>query len=255
MSKRGRTGFLSRKIRESRGPADPKAGLTAIAATTFSWDLATDALTWGSNAAEVLGIPHIGLFPTGAAFTDAVEPGSGICRPDAIQAAEAIDEGSGVPYAARYALRTRADRLVHVEETGRWYGDDAGRPALVHGVLRVSAHSARPESFGAGLKARAALLAQIVDDVVEAQRSSHTMTLVVGAYPIEDQDPEAAIAEIARRIRPLLRRRDRFAAYGPNRFALALASCPGSEAQAALRRVFALVEGHESGSASVATTL
>jgi EAL domain-containing protein (putative c-di-GMP-specific phosphodiesterase class I) len=225
-----------------QGPVDPRSALTAMGGTTCTWDLATDALAWGPNAAEILGVPHIGIDPTGSAFADAVEPGCGIGRGEAILAAETGDEGSGVPYVARYTLRIKADRFVHVEETGRWHADVEGRPALAHGVLRITASGVRPETLNAGLKARASLLTQIVDDVVEAQRSRHAMTLVVGTCDPDDEESEALMARIAQRVRPLMRRRDRFAVYGSARFALALASCPGSEAESATRRIFSLID-------------
>jgi EAL domain-containing protein (putative c-di-GMP-specific phosphodiesterase class I) len=254
MSKRGRTGFLGRN--RLQGPADPRGRLTAIPATMLTWDLATDTLTWGPNAAEVLGVPHIGLFPTGAAFADAVEPGSGTTRPEAVREGEPAEDGTGVPYRARYAVRIKADRLILVEETGRWFADGSGRLAWGTAVLRVDAEASREESlFSAGLKSRAALLSRIMDDVVEAQRSRHALTLVVGTCVPADGGPDEAMAEIVRRVRPLMRRRDRFAVYGPNRFALALASCPRAEAPAAVARVFSLIEGRDPGASSLPVRL
>ena len=250
MAMRGRGRLLHGETRKSsvpQGPVDPLAALTAIGGTTCTWDLATDALAWGPNAAEVLGIPHIGIYPTGSAFADAMEPGCGIGRGEAILADKAAEDGAGTPYVVRYTLRTKADRFVQVEETGRWFADGEGRPALAHAFLRVASNGVRQETLNAGLKARAALLTQIVDDVVEAQRSRHALTLVVGTCDAGDEDTEALMARIARRVRPLMRRGDRFAVYGSARFALALASCPASEAEAATRRAFSLIENPAQG--------
>jgi EAL domain-containing protein (putative c-di-GMP-specific phosphodiesterase class I)/GGDEF domain-containing protein len=224
---------------EPSGPVDPHRALTAIGQTAFSWDIATDAIAWSPNAAAALGIPHIDLFGTGRALADAIEPEGGSTRSDLIGASTGTDQGCGRPYGLRYGLRTKADRLVVVEETGRWFADTQGRPCAAQGLLRVS-KAAAGDHFTFGLRARAALLARIMDDVVEAQRSRHAMTLVVGTIDPDD-DTDSPLSEVERRIRPLLRRRDSFMVYAPNRFALALASCPGTEAEAAVKRLFALV--------------
>jgi EAL domain-containing protein (putative c-di-GMP-specific phosphodiesterase class I) len=242
MSKRSRVGILGRATGRLsfEGPVNPRKALTAIGCTTLSWDLATDALAWGPNAAELLGIPSPAIYSSGSAFAEAVEAEGGDTRIEAMLRTGEADDGCGVPYRARYGLRLKADRLLLVEETGRWYAGADGRPALARALLRVTPGARGEDSLGAGLKARAALLSQIVDDVLEAQRSRHAVTLIVGACSPDD---DGTVAEIGRRIRPLLRRRDRFVPYGPGRFALALASCPAAEAEGAARRILALLAG------------
>jgi EAL domain-containing protein (putative c-di-GMP-specific phosphodiesterase class I) len=244
MAMRGRGGFFRGGTRRSgpQAPADPKTLLTATGTTAYAWDLATDALAWGPNAAEVLGLPHRDILPTGEAFAQAIEPESGAGRAEAIQASDETDQGEGVAYRTRYALRIKADRLVMVEDTGRWYADAEGRPAHARGTLRVDTNPAGSQMLTASLRARAALLAQIVNDVVEAQRSQHAVTLIVGAVAPGEQDADIVMAEIARRIRPLMRRRDRFVPYALNRFALALTSCPAADAEIAAKRFLSLIE-------------
>ena len=145
------------------GPVDPHKALTAIGETAFTWDMATDAIAWGPNAAAVLGIPHIGLIETGQALAEAIEPEQGTPRAGTIRAVPGTDDGAGVPYRIRYGLRNKSDRLVMVEETGRWFADAHGRPALAEGVVRVSKMLDGANSVAAGLKARAALLAHIME--------------------------------------------------------------------------------------------
>ena len=64
----------------ARTPLDPRAILTSIGEVVYDWDLASDALTWGVNAAEVFRLPDLGLFSTGKAFAAATEPQSGETR-------------------------------------------------------------------------------------------------------------------------------------------------------------------------------
>jgi hypothetical protein len=151
---RSATGTLDRSS-GARGPFDPRAILTSIGEVVYDWDLATDAISWGANAADVLGIPDISGLSTGAAFALRVEPGSGPTRHEAILRSEAGDEGSGVPYAARYMVRLRDALPLWIEDTGRWFGAN-GRAAFAHGVLRIdrSARGHGAEEVTAGARER-----------------------------------------------------------------------------------------------------
>ena len=224
----------------SVAPVPPATALTRAGLTLYTWDLATDEITWSPNVAEVLGLATVDGIASGEALAAMVEPDSGAAALEAIRASERPDEGCGVAYRARYAIRIRSDRLVMVEDVGRWYADAQGRPALLRGVLRTEAPSGSDDGLSASLKARAALLARIFDDVREAQRSPRAITLVVGRVGADADDPEA-LSRIAARVRPLMRRGDRFIPYAPNRFALALSSCSAREAAPALARLAGLI--------------
>ena len=48
------------------------------------------------------------------------------------------DQGSGVAYQVQYALRTGvADKVLWIEDIGRWFAGANGKPARAHGVVRV----------------------------------------------------------------------------------------------------------------------
>ena len=240
MATRGRRAFLA-GARGDHAPGDPRTALVRNGSTTYAWSLATDALAWGPTAREATGLAD--LPAEGRAFARLVEAEGGISRADAVRAASGPDRGDGVPYAARYALRLKGDRLVMVEDTGRWFADLRGRPALARGLLRVEPGAGGPDSLHGGLRARAALLAAIAPQVAEAEGSRHGLTLIVGCF--EAEDPAGAMAWVGERVRPILRRRDRFIPYGEERFALALASCPAGEAESAVRRAAALLSQAE----------
>jgi EAL domain-containing protein (putative c-di-GMP-specific phosphodiesterase class I) len=227
----------SRLPRESQTAASRPSGASVL----YAWDMVTDALTWGPGAAEALGLLSRDLPRTGQAFAQLVEPGCGLARPDAIAASENPNHA----YETRYALRLEPDRVVMIEETGRWHLDVQGRPAFARGQLRVDPASGARDLLPARLKERSALLCGIQDAINEAVRVSQTCTLIVGAF---DRGEADEMAEIARRIRPMMRRHDLFAALGPNRFVLALACCPTAEAAGAMRRLSGLLQDHPAGS-------
>lgn len=211
-----------------RRPADPGALLAAVREVVYDWDLGDDAIAWGPSAAETLGACDAAALATGAAFLDAVETPE---EPDARFAG--TDAGTGVAYRLRYHLRLIDGRRLAVEDTGRWFAAPDGRPTLAHGVLRLEpAASADPRERDP----RARLLDGLRDPVAEAARARRAATLLVFA-PDEPLD-EAALYDLATRVRPVMRRREHAVCYG-DRLAVLLASCPADQAALAAARLVA----------------
>ena len=130
-----------------------------------------------------------------------------------------------------------------MDDVGRWYADAAGRPALVHGCLRIHACAGDDPVLMSAVRARSRLIRNLADDLGLGTQARRTATLVLASFEPDAPDSGATMAEIGRRIRPMLRRRDLFLPYAANRFAIALASCPSSEAEAAGKRLAALLDG------------
>jgi diguanylate cyclase (GGDEF)-like protein len=239
----------------ARAPFDPRAILTSIGESVYDWDLSSDALSWGLNATEVFGLADIGQLSTGRAFALAVEPDSGITRLDAILASQDVDTGTGVPYRTRYALRLKGDRPVFVEDTGRWYADASGRAAFAHGVVRIER---QPAGGALAENERGRFLAEIKAEVAEAARSNRPLTLFVASLaafgPLSDglgyEVADEMLDEVARRVRTVMRRRDRLARYAGNRFALLLMACSTEQAEIAAGRLLQAVEASPVGSAA-----
>lgn len=217
------------------------AASRSCASVLYTWDMITDALTWGPGAAEALGLSSRDLPKNGRAFAQMVEPGCGLARADAIAAAEPPLHA----YETRYALRLEPDRVVMIEDAGRWQPDVQGRPAFARGQMRVDPASGAQDLLPAMLKERSALLCGIQDAINEAVRVSQTCTLIVGAF---DGDEADEMAEVARRLRPMMRRHDLFASLGPNRFVVALTCCPAADVAGAMRRLSGLLQDHPAGS-------
>jgi len=244
MSNRGM--FLTRIMRsaEQRPPVEPITALTSIGATLYEWDIGADSIAWAPNAHEVLGTIELQRFSSASAYDLAIDECIGPRPREAIAGCTTPDEGDGVAYQLRYVLRTGPDRLVRVEDTGRWFADAEGRPAFARGMVRIESGG---ESMGECLRSRSLFLQQITEDVSEAIGCRHSMTLIVGAVECEhsfEAAPcgETVLNEIGRRLRVLMRRRDRFITFADGRFALALVSCPASTAETALQRLLASIE-------------
>jgi EAL domain-containing protein (putative c-di-GMP-specific phosphodiesterase class I) len=234
--RQGRTGLFKGASRSPR-KSQASQGPSPLAGVTYAWDMTSDALTWGPGAAEALGLPSRDMPKTGQAFAQLVEPGFGLSRTDAVASAE----GPSHAFEARYALRLEPDRVIMIEDAGRWQPDPHGRPAFARGQLRIDPASGARDLLPAMLKERSELLCSIQNSINEAVRVSQTCTLIVGAF---DGDGVDATAEIARRLRPMMRRPDLFSALGPNRFALTLTCCPATDSAGAMKRLSGLLQDH-----------
>jgi EAL domain-containing protein (putative c-di-GMP-specific phosphodiesterase class I) len=237
--RQGRAGIFKRATtqapRKRSIQTGPQSALAALGGVAYTWDMVSDALNWGPNASEVLGLSPSALPRTGMAFSQMVEPGGGLDRNDAIGATEGRSEA----YETRYALRFGTYKVVMVQDAGRWQPDAEGRPFFVRGVLRIDLGASALDLLPTPVKARSILLRRIQEDIDEAVRFSHTCTLIVGACDSDDSIP---MEDLARRLRPMMRRGDHFAVLSPSRFALTLACCPAKEAVNAMTRVGSLLQ-------------
>lgn len=210
-------------------PHDPRTLLTSIGVALYDWDLATDAIVWAPNASQVLGLPDLSAVSRGLDLATLSEPGTGPTGADIVRAASGRDAGSGVPYEARYGLRTKPGTVLSIVETGRWYAAGDGRPAKVHGMIRVTS-SGEGEACGPGQQERTTFLRMLSAEMPDALRAKRPLSLF--AIAIENlaeinerfgfEGGDAAVQAVLGRLRTVMRRRDGFVRYSGNRFAMAL---------------------------------
>ena len=82
----------------SRG-LDPRAILTSLGGVVYDWDVASDSITWGLNAAEVFGVSDLSELSCGKSIALASESGDG--------RGERGTNERGKPVACRRAHRLR----------------------------------------------------------------------------------------------------------------------------------------------------
>ncbi|MBN9471020.1 MAG: GGDEF and EAL domain-containing protein [Bosea sp.] len=224
---------------------DPRSLLSSIGEVVYTWDIATDALDWGPNVAEVLGPVAPTVLVRGLAFAGLVEPGSGRSRYDAIHSAGAQDSGEGVTYRTRYAVDL-AGRKMWIEDAGRWFAGMDGRPARARGVLRLE-RAVRPQELDVDhhdLCDRSALVEHVEAALAEHLPAERGLVVLIGAIDElarlnDDFGHEATdeiIQEVQERLRSVMRRRDQLMRYSGNRFAILLAGCPAAQVEVAAQR-------------------
>jgi diguanylate cyclase (GGDEF)-like protein len=226
-------------------PIDPRSLLSSIGEVVYSWEIGSDAMVWGPNAAEIMpGVPEA-VLARGLAFAGLVEPGSGRSRYDAIFSAGGHDAGEGVVYRTRYAADL-AGRKMWVEDAGRWFSGMDGRPASARGVLRLE-RPVKPDELGTAgseLCDRQSLVERVEQALSEHLPAERAVVVLVAAIDEltrlnDDFGHEATdeiIGVVQERLRSVMRRRDHLMRYSGNRFAILLTGCPQSQVEAAARR-------------------
>ena len=244
-----------------RGP-DAPAILASIGGLAYTWDIGSDRLDWGPNAADVLGAVARADLDTGLAFSARLAPESPGSRYDSVMQSKRSDGGAGVVYQTVYALTpppgAGTDDAIWVEDTGRWFAGANGRPERAHGVLRVIDRAdalARLEDRGFqpdpvdGVSGRMHLNEQLQNFLIvsEVSRSPFALMLVAienlfalnRAYGYDAGDD--VIAGLGRLLRANVRSGDIVARHAGNKFALALENCNTAEAQSAALRLIDVV--------------
>lgn len=224
---------------------DPRSLLSSIGEVAYSWDIASDALTWGPNAQDVLGPLSESVMARGLAFAGLVEPGSGRSRYDAIFSSGGHDDGEGVVYRTRYAAAFPS-RKMWIEDAGRWFAGADGRPASARGVLRLE-RAVKSEELGQPSRDncdRASLIERVelaLGEHLPAERPVVVLIAAIDELARLNDDfghdaTDEIIAVVQERLRSVLRRRDHLVRYSSNRFAILLTGCPTNQVEPAARR-------------------
>src|SRR4051812_34371576 len=94
----GRVGIFQGTPRTPSKRPGARSLPAAHSGAVYTWDTLSDALTWSPNAAALLGISARDLPRTGRAFSQLVEPGSGVDR------RAAMEDQPHPSFETRYAL-------------------------------------------------------------------------------------------------------------------------------------------------------
>src|ERR671912_2920568 len=118
----------TRGARHGRGPLDPRKVLTAIREVVYDWDLSSDQIAWGANAAAVLGLRDIATVATGTAFALRSDPADGKTRHEAVLRSQETDAGDGVLYRAAYGFSAGPNGPAPITGKAAWSARTRGAP-------------------------------------------------------------------------------------------------------------------------------
>jgi diguanylate cyclase (GGDEF)-like protein len=237
------------------GLLDPSAILASVGEVPYLWDIATDALSWGVNVADVLKLRDDETIATGRAYAQLLGPDTVQSRFDVVTKSTERDQGGGVPYQVQYSLRP-AGTTLWIEDTGRWFAGRDGAPARAHGVVRVINERHAEEERLSYLSRFDELTGEInrwrLTDVLAAtleeatrQRGSCGFMLVAidnlarlnEAYGFDVADE--VIGSVAKRLRAKMRAGDQLGRFSGNKFGLILNHCTPEDMDKAAERLLA----------------
>ncbi len=268
---------------EAAGP-DVGAVLGAVGAVAYDWDIGTDRLRWTGPLRDLLGGSIDGSIDTGRAFLKLLDPAGPTGREGVILSQQRTDvEASGDParesiasgaaqgaadqgtaYHIEYRIRCdgpdRSGEGPWIEDTGRWYGDRAGRPVRAHGIIRViNDRRARDErllyrsdhdALTGGLN-RVRLIEEIDTAIEDASRYQASCALAIAAIDTlavlneayGHQTTDTVIAGVAKRIRAEMRSGDAIGRLSGNKLGIVLKRCGEDDLVVAMRRFARAVGG------------
>jgi diguanylate cyclase (GGDEF)-like protein len=251
--------------------------LTAVGEVVYEWTVATDEIRWGGNAAAVFGLAAADAISSGRGFALLLDPANLTSRHDAVLNGTAGDAGDGVPYEVQYVVLpdgAGTERKLIVEDSGRWFGDGTGRPALARGVVRIINERHEREQRLAFLSRYDELTGyfnrqHLLDTLGEALNNAKRFRMSIAflivavdsfraineAYGFETADQVFAAA--ARRIKTQLRDGDAIGRYSGNKLGIVLMNCDDEAMHAAAERFHAAIRNGviTAGESSVAVTV
>jgi len=237
---------------------DAGAILRSVGDVPYVWDIASDTLAWGDNAADVLGLTEVEAMATGRGFARLVAPDCPTSRFDAVMRSGTTDAGGGAPYVVQYALVPpgRSGEPLWVEDVGRWFAGPHGDPVRAHGVVRViTERRAREERLAylsryddlTGEMNRwhlTEVLAITIEETVRCRESCGFLLLAVDnvgrineAYGYEVADE--VVAAVAKRLRARMRGGDHLGRFSGNKFGIILKNCTPDDIKVAAERLLA----------------
>ncbi len=230
--------------------------LQSVGECVYEWDLEQDVLEWNEGAATLLCTSEEAI-SSNRKYSRLLLSSTLSSRDDTIISSEEKDTGNGVPFRLKYALSgaqlgTQSD--IWVEECGRWFANEAGKPARAHGVIRIinerrslEERLDRLSRFDAltGLYNRSHLKV-CLDELFERglQHDTGAAFVIVGlenfdiinsVYGFDAGD--AVIEEIARRLKGNLRDNDTLGRFSGAKIGLILPECSETDLQVAGERI------------------
>ncbi|MFY0612162.1 MAG: bifunctional diguanylate cyclase/phosphodiesterase [Hyphomicrobiaceae bacterium] len=245
------------------------------AETAYVWSREADKFSWESNAGDVLSIRNITAIATCHKYELLIAPEHVARRQQVFTTRHGEDLGHGVPYNVRYRFAPgglRSQKAVWLEEQGRWWADDNGKPARARGRVRIITNTDRLDDRNTvtsdydeltGQLNRIRLTQALAAVMDRAEKSSTRSAFLVAAvsnlsvinetfgFAVGDE----VLAGVANVLSDKLRGGDSIGRYSSNKFGIVLNDCEPSSMRVAADRLIKAVSETKFDSCPIAATL
>jgi diguanylate cyclase (GGDEF)-like protein len=119
---------------------DLLSALSAAGETGYQWDFESDQLVWADNAVQLLGVAENSALNSGASFHQFIDADFANQHFEKVRFPSSADDGNGIPYSIQYKFRPNGRRnsaVLWIEDHGRCYDGQLGKPAYASGIIRV----------------------------------------------------------------------------------------------------------------------
>lgn len=243
--------------------------LSSVEETAYIWDIASDTIEWESNAVEVLRVPGTNSITTGHDFNALIAAEHIGRRLEAISNRLSEEAERGVPYRIQYRFQPggrRSSVSIWIEDHGRFWPGDDGKPLRARGVLRVINdqyfedkrllyHSDHDELTGQLNRIRLTeALGAVIARSVRNHSTSGFMIVSINNLAVINETfgfdvGDEVIAAVGRLIKEKLRAGDTLGRYSSNKFGVVINDCGAGAMQIAADQFMKAVRG-----ASIRTT-
>jgi diguanylate cyclase (GGDEF)-like protein len=244
--------------------------LSGVEETAYAWDMVTDTIDWESNVGSVLGVRSVKEIATGGAFqfliaAEHVTRRQSAFSPDttnnvAVDDSQPVAAG-GHPYRVHYRFLPqgrRSTNMVWIEDHGRWWPDDQGRPARARGVIRVLNESYAEEKRAlhrndqdelTGQLNRIRLTEALAAVIARSERTRQPSAFMIASInnlAVINENfgfdvGDAVISSVGHVIQQQLRGGDTLGRYSANKFGVILNECGPGAMQIAAERLLKAV--------------
>jgi diguanylate cyclase (GGDEF)-like protein len=251
----------SRAPQHPAGALDPAAILASVGEVPYVWSIADDTLAWGANVTDVLRLRDRAAIMTGRGYAQTLDGETAQARYDAVMNSTQRDEGAGVPYQVQYSITPEGSTTkLWVEDTGRWFAGEEGKPRRAHGVIHaINERHAQEEKLSYlshfdGLTGEmnrwhlTEVLETTLQQAVDQCGSCGFLMIAIDnlarlneSYGFDVADE--VIGAVAKRLRAKMRGGDHLGRFSGNKFAVILNNCTLEDMEKAGERLLAGVRG------------